>query len=250
MLGIVNSFSGIRRRRPAEPSGGCRLRPSRQLGKVRKPALGGPDCLQSIEGRHAWPGLTEVETWIGEANPLFGRASRKCQGETLRVEPAGIRGESAADLLARCVEQDRLLNDLAREHLLREARHQHRVEAQPPRRRNWPDEDLAIALRRRHGGLQHEAFENDQNFAQGHRTDGSHRGQFGQNGEYPVGLSEGTCGERAEPVEPLAPIGVAWQTVEIVNERKGEAGESREIIKRSRQRRRPRLILSGQLCES
>ena len=79
VLGVVDGIGGIRRCRPAEPGSGCRFRPSRKLGKVGKPALGGPDGLQSIEGRHARPGLVEIETRIGEADPAFGRAGRKRQ---------------------------------------------------------------------------------------------------------------------------------------------------------------------------
>src|SRR5437016_3660393 len=95
MLGVVNGLGRIRRRRPTEPGSSCRFRPSCKLGKVGKPAFGGPDGLQSIEGRHAWPSLVEIETRIGEADPPFGRASRKRQGKELTcllkaAEKAGI----------------------------------------------------------------------------------------------------------------------------------------------------------------
>ena len=52
-----------------------------------------------------------------------------------------------------------------------------------------------------------------------------------------------------KPVEPLAPIGRGGQTVELIDERKGVAGEGGEIIERSPQRRRLRLVLLAKLGE-
>ena len=167
MLGIVDGIGGIRRCRPAEPGCRCRLGPSRKLGKVGKPALGGPHGFQGVEGRHARPGLIEIEARIGEADPALGRAGRKRKRKALTFKPALVRRKVARHLLAHGIEQDRLLDDLAREHLLGKAWHEHRVEAEPSCGFDRPHEDASIPLRRRrHGCLQEETSENDQNLAQ------------------------------------------------------------------------------------
>jgi hypothetical protein len=60
-----------------------------------------------------------------------------------------VRGETGAELLADGIEQDRLLDDLARKHPLGEARNKNRVEAQPARCLDGADENLSVALRGR-----------------------------------------------------------------------------------------------------
>ena len=52
-----------------------------------------------------------------------------------------------------------------------------------------------------------------------------------------------------ELVEPLAPVRRGRQTVELVDQRQGVAGEGVEIVQRSRKRRRLRLVLFRKLCE-
>ena len=78
---------------------------------------------------------------------------------------------------------------------------------------------------------------------------GRHRCQLGQHREHPIGLLERSGRERAESVEPLAPVGRGGQTVELIDEREGVAGEGGEVVERSRQRRRLRLVFLAKLGE-
>ena len=191
--------------------------------------------FQSVERWHARPGLIEIETRIGKADPLLRRAGHKRQGKTLACEPTRVRGEVAADLLAHCIEQNRLLDNLARKHLFREPWRQHCFKAKAPRRLDRPHEDFAVALRRRgHGRLQEEAFKDDQNLRQPYGTDRSHWGQLGQHREHPVGSPERSGRECAKPVEPLAPMSSGGESVKLIDERKGVAGEGREVLERPR----------------
>jgi hypothetical protein len=129
VLGLVDGIGRVRRGRPAEPSGGRCLGSSCELGKVGQQTLRSPYGFKGVERGDTWSRLVEVETGIGETDSALGRTGCKCHSETLGFEPALIRYETPADLLANGIEQDRLLDDLAREHFLGKARHEYGFEA-------------------------------------------------------------------------------------------------------------------------
>jgi hypothetical protein len=105
-------------------------------------------------------------------------------------------------------------------------------------------------LRRRwHGYFQQTPFEDDQNFTERDWTDRGHRRQLGQYREHPVGLLERSGRELAQLVEPLPPIGRGRQTLEQIDERNGVASEGGQVVERSPQRRRLRLIFLAKLGE-
>jgi hypothetical protein len=110
-----------------------RFSAARQLGEVGKPSFSRTHRFERIEGGHARSGFVEIETGIREAYPPFCGAGGKRKSEVPIFEPMLVRGEVAFDLRAQGIEQDRLFDDLAREHLLREARHEDHVEAQSSR---------------------------------------------------------------------------------------------------------------------
>src|SRR5262249_57907964 len=100
--------------------------------EARQRARRGPERLEPVEGRNARPRLVHVDARPGEGDlvacaadgdperaPLGGDARR------LGREPGDV------ELLPVRVEQDRVLDDLSREELLREARDEDDVEREP-----------------------------------------------------------------------------------------------------------------------
>ena len=238
VFGLIDGVGRISWGGPTEPCVRRRLGSARELGKVGQMTFRSPKGFKAIERRNALTGLVEVEAGIGETNTLVGRACDKRQRKTLFVNPRLV-GRKAADLFAYRVEQDRLLDDLAREHLLGESRHEYGVEAHAPRGVDWGDEDFSVALRSgRDGSLQEQRLEHHQDFIQRHWTYGAHRRQLRQHRQHSLGVFERSSGEPAQLVKPFAPVRRLGQAVEQIDERDRVGCEGGEVLERPRQHRR------------
>jgi hypothetical protein len=135
------------------------LSTSRELSEVGQRPLRGSKGFEAVERGDAWSALFEVQTRIGQANPFVGCTRGQGEGKTLLFNSVLVRRQTA-DLLARCVEQDRLLDDLAREHFLGKAGHEDGVEAHAPRGFNRRDQHFPITLgSRRDSDLQEQRLE-------------------------------------------------------------------------------------------
>lgn len=232
MLGVVDRLGRIRRRRPAEAGGGRRFGAARELGKIGQAPLARPQGLKRVEGRNPRARLVrQIEARVGKTDAAFGGADRQGQRQALAMQPALVGGELAADLRPQCIEQERLLDDLARKHSLGQPGDKDGVEAQPARRFDRTHEHLAVVLQRRRD----RPFENQgrkyiDDLSQRNRPDRCGRGQLGERRQHPVGMLERPDGEAAQPFEPLAPVGGRGPAVEQIDQRQGISGEGREIV--------------------
>ena len=113
---------------------------------------------------------------------------------------------------------------------------------------DWRDEDFPVALGSwRDGNLQEQGLEHQQDFIQRHWPHGAHRRQLRQHRQNSVGVFERSSCERAQLVEPLAPVRRLGQAVEQIDERDCVCRERSEVLKRSRQDRRLRFVFLSKL---
>ena len=166
------------------------------------------------------------------------------------IRASSCRSKVVLDPRADRIKQDRFFDNLPREHLLGETRHEYGVEAETSRYVDRADENLSVSLhRRRHCGLEEQTSKDDEDFAQLNRTHRSNGGQLREDHEHAVGPLERPGRQPPERLKPLAPARLRRQVVEFVYEWEDVAGEGGEIVQRSFECLSLCLVLFAELRE-
>ena len=194
--------------------------------------------------------MVEIHPRIREEYPALRGARRERKRKAFTLKARLVRCKVALDLCADRIEQDRLFDDLPREHLLDETRHEHRVEAEASRGADRANENPSVALHgRRDCGLKEQTSKDDEDLVQLDRTDGRHGRQLRADRGHTIRVLEGPRRKRPEPIEPLAPARLGRQAIELVDERERVRCKGGKIVQCSRERSCLRLVFPADLRE-
>ena len=229
MLGLVDGIPGIGGRRPPCPRRNRLLRAPGQLGERRQRPFRSAQHFEPVKRRDSRPSLREIDPRPGKDELALRRARCQPQCKTLRGDAIG-GGLELRQVAPLRVSQERVFHHLLRKHLLRQTRHEHRVEAEAARRCHRRDEDLAVPLA---GGwdrqLGQPARKNQPHFGEGDRPDRTHGSKLGEQRQHPGGVSKCAGGESAERVQPGGPRGARGERGESVEQRQREVAQGCEI---------------------
>ena len=90
VFGFVDRNPGVVGRRPPEPATRARLGSRRQLVEARQITFRRAQRFQTVEGRHSWASLLDVNSRVGKINSRGSGSHRQFQGYALGFDTVGL----------------------------------------------------------------------------------------------------------------------------------------------------------------
>ncbi len=196
----------------------------------------GAHDVENVERGHARTGTADVESRVGQPQPIGRRADRETEQETLGLGAIFQDGEVRPDACGErhahvLVEEERILAQLLREEALGQPGHEHDLERAAARLVRAADEHAPVAVGRRLLVERAQAFgQHVARFLERDRTDGAHRAQLAEHAQHPRGSAQHARGQIAEPLEPLAPGRLRGPGRERLDDREREVREVGQIL--------------------
>ena len=221
VLGIVDRLRALVRSRPAQR----RLRPRRlDLVESREAAFSGAQQIQSIERRHPRPTLDLIDARKRSHDPGLGRLERPSEKRTFVARPVSLERQSRIEAYSIEVQEQRVLQDLAREESFCQARHEHGVETSTQGVGNSAHEHPTVAQAGRLVVQHREPLAQAlANLFERHRPDRSHRAQAREETDHVVRIPQNPTGESLERLDPFVPGSRGRQLAQMIDHRQHEA---------------------------